>query len=351
LGYYDNDLPRSIQRGDTTTTYSLDAMDRRQVETTTGPAGTSEIIRHYSDTSDNPTWVSQGGQTQRYVELIGGDLGLTVDSVGDAELTIANPHNDIVTTVAVPADTPATAIDGWNQFDEYGAPATANTADTGAVHYGWLGGTQRAAHDSGLILMGVRLYNPATGLFTATDPVEGGNSNAYTYPADPVNKSDTTGEWGCGWCKRAKSAGKSAGKWLWRNRVAVAGTIAFGVCVFATAGACLAAGVVAAGFSVHSNYRKYRSGSMSRRDFAINTVLDVAGSRLKPLRYGGKYAARHARKVKWWKRPFWRTRRTNKPHRNVYRSFRNDWRGSTWRLGRLGYRAYSSYKGRNFPDF
>jgi RHS repeat-associated protein len=41
---------------------------------------------------------------------------------------------------------------------------------------------------AGLTLMGVRLYNPVTGLFTSLDPVEGGNANAHTYPADPINK-------------------------------------------------------------------------------------------------------------------------------------------------------------------
>lgn len=44
--------------------------------------------------------------------------------------------------------------------------------------------------------MGARLYNPVTALFTSIDPIWGGNETAYTYPNDPINKQDTTGEWG-----------------------------------------------------------------------------------------------------------------------------------------------------------
>ncbi|MGW1365474.1 RHS repeat-associated core domain-containing protein, partial [Streptomyces chartreusis] len=49
----------------------------------------------------------------------------------------------------------------------------------------------------------VRLYDPATGRFLSTDPILGGNANAYDYvQADPLNRYDLDGR--RGWWKRAK---------------------------------------------------------------------------------------------------------------------------------------------------
>ncbi|GAA3096917.1 hypothetical protein GCM10010530_22050 [Kribbella aluminosa] len=226
LAYYDNDLARAITNAGTTTTFSLDAFDRRSTETLTDSGSTTETVRHYTDTSDNPTWVTEGSTTLRYAKLIVDELSLTIDQSGAAELRLSNPHGDIVTTVDLPAATSsATTINGWTNYDEYGEH-TNGGASSEPVAYGWIGIKQREASTGSLILMGKRIYNPATGLFTSDDPIPGGNANRYAYPADPVNQVDLTG---C--CKEGRIIEQW---WLehweagpWRTVVSVGGKISW----------------------------------------------------------------------------------------------------------------------------
>ncbi|WP_344164963.1 DNRLRE domain-containing protein [Kribbella yunnanensis] len=197
ITYYDNDAAQSITQGAKTTAFTLDAFDRRITETETTAGVATQLTRHYTDSSDSPTWITQGATTHRYTELIG-DLALTVAQDGTGRLTLSNPHGDIVTTVDLSSSTStASGIAGWSNFDEYGIASTANTATTGPIQYGWHGAQQRATSGAGLQLMGARLYNSATGLFTSVDPIADGNSNDYVYPTDPVNQSDLDGRARC----------------------------------------------------------------------------------------------------------------------------------------------------------
>ncbi|MDU5961783.1 MAG: hypothetical protein E6Z13_01350, partial [Dermabacter sp.] len=206
LAYFDSDLPHKITQGDTTTTFGLDVSARRLTQTTVTPAGTTTTTRHYADESDNPAWVETARpdgtrDTVRFTGSISGDLGAQIKADGGVELTLPNIRGDVVTTIPIAAETasetPAETITGWAGFEEYGTPNDPDQARSvaGPLGYGWLGAKERSTTDAtaGLTLMGVRLYNQATGNFTSADPVPGGNATAYNYPTDPINQRDLSG--------------------------------------------------------------------------------------------------------------------------------------------------------------
>ncbi|MGH9024234.1 MAG: RHS repeat-associated core domain-containing protein, partial [Acidimicrobiia bacterium] len=100
-----------------------------------------------------------------------GTLAVT-DANGEPSYAHANGHGDVVGTSDV-----AGAFVATPRSDEFGKGATP------ASRLGWLGSQQRyTAHvASGVIRMGVRLYDPTLGRFLQLDPVEGGSANDYDY--------------------------------------------------------------------------------------------------------------------------------------------------------------------------
>lgn len=111
----------------------------------------------------------------------------------EIDLLLADPHGHTVMTMAV-EQALVQSVGAYTRHGEFGA-ADHTTPPVERGGLGWHGASQRPTDAaSGLILMGARVYNPETALFTSPDPVPGGNVTPYVYPQDPINWSDTSGQ-------------------------------------------------------------------------------------------------------------------------------------------------------------
>ncbi|MGO4635591.1 DNRLRE domain-containing protein [Streptomyces sp. 2RAF24] len=194
--YYTNDLAQQQTAGNNRQTWTLDAALRfRGWTTETNTAGTwsptASKLNHYGADGDNPRWIVENtttGGTSRQVTAPTGSLAAVTTDTGAVALELTGLHNDINITLPLNSSQAPQVLD----YDEYGNPKSGGTD-----RYGWLGGHQRSSETpTRSILMGVRVYNPATGRFQSTDPVRYGSANAYDYAdQNPVTNQDLTGLW------------------------------------------------------------------------------------------------------------------------------------------------------------
>lgn len=190
FGYYVNDLTRTITNNSTTRTFGLDPSGRYNAVTSAGVT----TFNHYRSDMDTPAWTTSNSSGTDWVRYVSGSSALQatvirVSGVDTVKLQIHNLHGDIITT-ADPGDT--TLNDPAQETTEYGLPR-----DGTNTRYDYLGAHQRHNDtQSGITLMGVRNYNPASGRFASADAVLGGSSNSYDYVSgDPVGSADTSGLW------------------------------------------------------------------------------------------------------------------------------------------------------------
>jgi RHS repeat-associated protein len=244
--YYATDMVAGQTQGTASRSWTLDPAGRlRQASA----SDASTRLNHYDDaSSDAPAWIDEdtGAATlsaTRYVAGLDGNLAAAVTHTGttsSARWQLVNLHGDVVSSAA---DDPAlTTPDGPTlDADEFGIPRGGATA-----RYGWLGGKQRSTDTlGGLVLMGVRLYNPTLGRFLQVDPVPGGSANDYDYASqDPINNYDLDGNicWRCHL--------RNVGRWAWRNKWDIALTAASFI---------PGAGAAAWAYRGYRAYRAYRS--------------------------------------------------------------------------------------------
>ena len=64
--------------------------------------------------------------TTRYAELVDDDLAIAITG-GAANITLTNPHRDVVATVGLSSSSStALSVESWNSLDEFGTPVHAS---------------------------------------------------------------------------------------------------------------------------------------------------------------------------------------------------------------------------------
>ncbi len=297
--------------------YSLDADDRLIARIAAGTgAGTENSTTIYgyagSGSSADLQLSSGGVLAERYLSLPGGVL-LTrrYTTIGGDVWSIPSLRGNVIATTGPTG----TILNSGELYDPYGQPvdaasgatnpaATATTRTNGLAD-AWHGQSQVGyEHSAGLndTLMGARLYLPAWGQFTATDPVPGGNANPYMYPADPINAQDLTGTFGWSSIGHALKSAVNYAKNPWNlvdlcadfapSMAGIACGIASTIhtCVTESTGSCVSSGIATvAGVAV--------GGGVARAGLKSLKTAGEATKELKTIRGVPQMVSTSARKV------------------------------------------------------
>jgi RHS repeat-associated protein len=148
--------------------------DRQRIATVHGKDSVSERFLHLGRGRQVLGDLDGSGKlTKRYVFLPSGQLLAHVDSSANKP---AFYHFDALGSTVVMSDS-ANRIIARSVYDPYGAPRTPETDE----RYGFIGeeGVQRVGPE--LIEMGLRYYQPVTGVFLSRDPLYMGGSYPYGY--------------------------------------------------------------------------------------------------------------------------------------------------------------------------
>ncbi|MCO5311848.1 MAG: PA14 domain-containing protein [Microthrixaceae bacterium] len=193
LSFDGADRHMKTQAGSTSVEYVRDVADRIIGRKVNGTLQNQWAHTGAGDASDI-TLTAAGVLAEVTVSLPGGVLYTYKPSMAGV-WSLMNIHGDTASVVNEGADGvfPTLTYDPFGQTFSYTAPD--NTA--GDFDYGWHGEAQRRIeYQTGLlplIQMGARPFDPALDRFLEVDPIQGGCSNDYAHPNNPITDSDLSG--------------------------------------------------------------------------------------------------------------------------------------------------------------